>query len=150
MSKPKKIDPNPNAKSSTDPRRAAGNKESAVEPTPSGMTPEKYLTLSESVEEFEAAYVARRRLYPPNDAIIDRLIGKITLAHVRVDRAFEAEAEMLDQSSLAEVLVRYDKPIKHLSGYEASNRRTLKLLEDELERYLSMLREPAKTDESDD
>lgn len=33
------------------------------------------------------------------------------------------------------------RPVKSLGAYEASNRKTLKMLEEELARYLSMLRE---------
>jgi hypothetical protein len=83
----------------------------------------------------------RRRFYPPDDPIIDRLVEKITLAYLRIDRGFEAEAEMLQQGSLAELLVHGNKPIKNLTGYEAGNRKALKVLEEELARYVSMLNE---------
>jgi hypothetical protein len=130
-----------NSRHSTGPKTASGKAASARNAMKHGMTAKKFLTPSESAEEFEALYAARRKLYPPDDAILDRLIRQITLADFRVDRGFEAEANILQQGSLAEVLVQYDKPIKQLSGYEANNRRTRKQLEEELTRYLSMRNE---------
>jgi hypothetical protein len=140
-----------NAKLSTGPRTPAGKEASAGNAVSHGMTAEKYLTMTESAEEFEAAFAARRRFYPEGDPIIDSLVRKITLAHFRIDRAYEAEAEMLNNNndSLADVLVRHDQPVKKLNGYESSNCRTLKLLEEELERYVSMLNETGETDETD-
>jgi hypothetical protein len=142
VSTEKKIDANRlNSTHSTGPKTASGKAASARNAMKHGMTAKKYLTPSESAEEFEAVYAARRKLYAPDDTILDRLIRQITLADFRVDRGFEAEATVLQQGSLAEVLVQYDKPIKHLSGYEANNRRMRKQLEEELTRYLSMRNE---------
>jgi hypothetical protein len=80
-------------------------------------------------------------IYPVNDLVIDSLVVKITLAHFRMDRGFVAEAETLRQGSLAKMLVESGKPFKDLGSYEASNRKMLKLLEEELARYLSMTAE---------
>ena len=127
-----------NAQYSSGPKTVVGKNTSAANALKHGLTAKKYLTSSESWEEFEALYIARRKLYPPDDPIIDSLIEKITLAHFRMDRGFEAEAETLRQGSLAEMLVNHNKPFKSLVSYEGSNRKTLKLLEEELARYLSM------------
>jgi hypothetical protein len=130
-----------NAQKSTGPNTTAGKEASARNALKHGLSAKKYLTSSETPEEFAPLYAARRRLYPPNDPIIDRLVEKITLAHFRIDRGFEAEADILDQGTLAEMLVHDEKPVKYLGAYEASNRKTLRMLEEELARYLSMLRE---------
>jgi hypothetical protein len=130
-----------NAQKSTGPKTTSGKEASAGNALKHGLSAKKYLTPTETYESFEALYLARRRLYPPDDPIIDRLVEKITLAHFRIDRGFEAEAQTLQQGSLAEMLIAYDKPIKNLGSYEASNRKTLKLLEEELARYVCMLRE---------
>jgi hypothetical protein len=115
---------NRNAQKSTGPKTTAGKEASARNALTRGNTANKYLTSSEDPEEFEALYTARRKLYAADDPIIDGLVEKITFAHFRVDRGFQAEAEMLQQSSLAEVLVHYEKPIKQLSGYETLNRKS--------------------------
>ena len=130
-----------NAQKSTGPSTPSGKEASARNALKHGLSAKKYLTSSETIEEFAALYAARRRHYPPDDPIIDRLIEKITLVHFRIGRGFEAEGEILSQGSLAEMLVHYEKPVKSLGAYEASNRKTLKMLEEELARYLSMLRE---------
>ena len=86
-----------NAQKSTGPNTTTGKEASARNALKHGLSAKKYLTSSETPEEFAPLYAARRRLYPPNDPIIDRLVEKITLAHFRIDRGFEAEADILDQ-----------------------------------------------------
>jgi hypothetical protein len=135
---------NRNAQKSTGPKTAAGKEEAAANAMKHGITAKKYLTSTESLDVFQALYAARRTLYPGDDQIIDDLVLKITFAHLRVSRAFEAEADILDQGSLAEMLVSPEKPLRHLSSYETANRKTLKLLEEELTRYHLMRRQTAE------
>ncbi len=94
-----------NAQKSTGPSTPSGKEASARNALKHGLSAKKYLTSSETIEEFAALYAARRRHYPPDDPIIDRLVEKITLAHFRIGRGFEAEGDGPSQGSLAEMLV---------------------------------------------
>jgi hypothetical protein len=81
-------------------------------------------------------------LHLPDDPIIDHLVSRITLIHNRLDRGFRTEAEMIDEESLKDLLVCLpDNRLKNLLAYEAANRKTLKVLEEELARYEEMVKE---------
>jgi len=133
-----------NAGHAAGPVTAAGKEASAANALKHGITAKKYVTRDEDSDEFQTLYAARRKYHAPDDPIINGLVRKITIIHWRFDRTFEAEADLLTGSSLENILGGFgDNRLKNLLSYEASSRKTLKLLEDELTRYETMLAEAA-------
>ena len=129
-----------NALHSTGPKTEAGKAISAANALKHGLSAEKYLMPSESSKEFDELYAASRKCYPP-DLIIDRLVWSITIAaDFRSLRALEAEAQTLKKYPLEALLLDDSNGVKNLSTYEASNRKTLKMLEEQLERRDAMVR----------
>jgi hypothetical protein len=96
-----------NAQKSTGPKTTAGKEEAAGNALKHGMTATKYLQRTKILKTSKLFNLRRRKLYQADDPVIDDLVLKITLAHLRVDRGFQAEARILKSGSLVDAFESY-------------------------------------------